>query len=221
MDLHMNLRSHLSDGRLCLTFIRPGPTKPGGLLKLVNELPWNHKTKDYLPLSRVLVYTANDETLSLNMFNYGNEKSPPFKLEAVGSEILKYAERIQKGEFLNAKNHPRPAEYFEREQLLEYMKKCSFTYLSQANPRRFLKQRYMFSEVSGTEGMDVSIEEVRDTFRWFLIVCSVSVVFRSQLAILLIIAARNSFVRNCMIMTTRTESAISGLISLLLTRCLK
>jgi len=159
MDLHMNLRSHLSDGRLCLTFIRPGPTKPGGLLKLVNELPWNHKTKDYLPLSRVLVYTANDETLSLNMFNYGNEKSPPFKLEAVGSEILKYAERIQKGEFLNAKNHPRPAEYFEREQLLEYMKKCSFTYLSQANPRRFLKQRYMFSEVSGTEGMDVSIEE--------------------------------------------------------------
>jgi hypothetical protein len=163
----MNTKSHLADGRVCLTFVRPGPTKPGGLLELVeDELPWDHNVKGSLPLSRVVVYTSNDETMTLNMFTYGHEKSLPLQLEDVGAQILNYAERIQRGDFIKDQHHPQPAHYFEREQLLEYMKKCSFSYLShlsQSNPRRFLKQRYMFSEVSGTEGMDISVEEVRPT----------------------------------------------------------
>jgi len=160
--LYMNTKSILPDGRVCLTFVRPGPLKPGELLELVEDLPWDHNVKGSLPLSRVVVYTSNDETMTLNMFTFGFEKHAPFLLQDVGANILNYAERIQKGEFVHDKNHPQPSPYLEREPLLDYMKKCSFSYLShldKSNPRRFLKQRYMFSEVSGTEGMDLSIEE--------------------------------------------------------------
>jgi hypothetical protein len=170
MDLYMNTKSHLADGRLCLTFLRPGPTKPGGLLQLVKEeLPWDHVAKSSLPLSRVVVYTSKDETMTLHMFVYGEEKildqpSPSHYIN-VGSQVLELAERIQKGEFINDPLYPKPARYFETEPLLEYMKKCSFSYLSHlslSNPRRFLSQRKMFAEVSGTENMSLSVEEVRN-----------------------------------------------------------
>jgi len=170
MDLYMNTKSHLADGRLCLTFLRPGPTKPGGLLQLVEEeLPWDHVAKSSLPLSRVVVYTSKDETMTLHMFVYGDEKildqpSPSHYIN-VGSRVLELAERIQKGEFINDPLYPKPAGYFETEPLLEYMKKCSFSYLSHlslSNPRRFLNQRKMFAEVSGTENMSLSVEEVKN-----------------------------------------------------------
>jgi glutamate dehydrogenase len=166
MDLYMNTKSHLADGRVCLTFVRPGKTKPGGLLELVEEELPDYNVIGSLPLSRVLVYTSNDETMTLNMFTYGNEEALPSQLhQDVGAQILNYAERVQRGDFLldeSNNHHPKPATYFEREHLLDYMKKCSFSYLSslsKSNPRRFLKQRQMFAEVSGTEGMSLSVEE--------------------------------------------------------------
>lgn len=177
MDLYMNTKSQLADGRLCLTFLRPGPSKPGGLLQLVEEeLPWDHVAKSSLPISRVVVYTSKDETMTLHMFVYGDEKivdDPSHDhYTKIGSQILDVAERIQRGELIHDPLYPKPAKYFEREPLLEYMKKCSFSYLShlsQSNPRRFLNQRKMFAEVSGTENMSLSVEEVSFTFYFILL----------------------------------------------------
>ena len=65
--VYLNLQSHLPDGRQVLTFIRPG-TDTGTLLKMIKELPWNQNSEQYLPLTRVQVFSAEDESMSLNMF---------------------------------------------------------------------------------------------------------------------------------------------------------
>lgn len=72
MDMHMNLKTHLPDGRQVLTFIRPG-TMPGLLLSMIKELPYTQRSEEYMPLSRVQIYSAEDDSMSLNLFVYGEE----------------------------------------------------------------------------------------------------------------------------------------------------
>ena len=159
MDMHMNLSTHLPDGRQVLTFIRPG-NEPGRLLQLVNELPWDHNTDKYLPLSRVQVFTSKDESLSMSIFVYGEEMpSEPIAVDVMGSRILDYAQEVQRGKYLHDHRAPKPSDLFTKENLLEYMQSCSETYLLRSDPRRFLKQRLLYDQVSGTEGMAISIEE--------------------------------------------------------------
>ena len=55
-----------------LTFIRPG-TMPGLLLSMIKELPFNQRSEEYMPLSRVQIYSAEDDSMSLNLFVYGEE----------------------------------------------------------------------------------------------------------------------------------------------------
>ncbi len=55
-----------------LTFIRPG-TMPGLLLSMIKELPYNQRSEEYMPLSRVQIYSAEDDSMSLNLFVYGEE----------------------------------------------------------------------------------------------------------------------------------------------------
>lgn len=55
--VHMNLKTHLPNGHLVLTYIRPGKDA-GRLLNLVKDLPWNFDSEEYLPLSRVQVFTS-------------------------------------------------------------------------------------------------------------------------------------------------------------------
>lgn len=55
-----------------LTFIRPG-TMPGLLLDMIKELPYNQRSEEYMPLSRVQIYSAEDDSMSLNLFVYGEE----------------------------------------------------------------------------------------------------------------------------------------------------
>ena len=155
MDLYLNLQSHLPDGRLVLTFIRPG-TQPGLLLQMVKDLPWNHFQggDEYLPLTRVQVFSALDESMSLNMFVYGDEVSEPFDVTVAGSRILEYAEDAL------ASDAPDeiPDDVCERDGLIEYMKKCSENYITRSDPRRYLQQRMLFEKVSGTEGTAVHVE---------------------------------------------------------------
>ena len=54
------------------TFIRPG-TMPGLLLSMVKDLPYNVRSAKYMPLSRVQIYSAEDDSMSLNLFVYGEE----------------------------------------------------------------------------------------------------------------------------------------------------
>ena len=46
---------------------------PGLLLQMIKELPFNQRTLEYMPLSRVQIYSAEDDSMSLNLFVYGEE----------------------------------------------------------------------------------------------------------------------------------------------------
>lgn len=52
----------------------------------------------------------------------------------------------------------------ERDSLLEYLHKCSDSYISSLERHRFLKQRALLQTVSGTEGVAVNIEEFDDCY---------------------------------------------------------
>ncbi|KAL7566432.1 hypothetical protein ACA910_000913 [Epithemia clementina (nom. ined.)] len=165
MDLYLNLKSHMPDGREVFTFIRPG-TKPGTLLSMIEDLRKEDVADEhkYRPLSRLHVFSTEDESMSLNLFVYGlrASKSEDYNLEEGAAPILDYAAQVQDGVFLEEKDnrHPAPSPLFERGNLLEYLDKCSHNYINFgiSSPRRFLQQRVMFDAVSGSEGSDVHIE---------------------------------------------------------------
>ena len=46
---------------------------PGLLLSMVKDLPYNVRSAKYMPLSRVQIYSAEDDSMSLNLFVYGEE----------------------------------------------------------------------------------------------------------------------------------------------------
>ena len=46
---------------------------PGLLLSMIKELPFTQRSAEYMPLSRVQIYSAEDDSMSLNMFVYGDE----------------------------------------------------------------------------------------------------------------------------------------------------
>jgi len=155
MDLHMNLKARLPDGRLVLTFIRPGK-KGGRLVDLVKLLPRN----DNLFLSRVQSFMSKDKSLSLSLFIYGDEKKcSPNDIEKAGAHILNYAKILQGQDLDNDTNVPEISAMFEPEALLNYFGNCSESYIIQSDPRRFLNQRKLLARVSGTEDMEMSIEK--------------------------------------------------------------
>jgi len=155
MDLYLNLKSHSHDGRVIYTFIRPG-TQAGTLLSMVDELPYDEEK----PLSRLHAFSALDDSMSLNMFVYGNKQvfeTKPFDSPAV-QNILALAAEVQAG---TSSTDIEPNPIFEPDALFEYLQKCSDNYLNiiSRNPERFLRQRLMFEEVSGTEGSSVNLDE--------------------------------------------------------------
>lgn len=143
MDLYLNLKSNTHDGRTIYTYIRPG-TAPGTLLSMVEELPYDES----IPLTRLHVFSSLDDSMSLNMFVYGNKQ---FQARPVDSQpidiILDAANQVQAGEHADIPPNP----LFEKEALMQYLQKCSDNYLSivSRNPDRFLQQRLMFEQVSG------------------------------------------------------------------------
>jgi len=154
MDLYLNLKSHAHDGRKIYTFIRPG-TQPGTLLSMVDELPHEEE----LSLSRLHAFSALDNSMSLNLFVYGKKDFPtsrPIDSHAI-QDILTMAKQVQNE---SSETDVAPNPVFEPEALLKFFKKCSDNYLNiiSGNPKRFLRQRLMFDEVSGTEGCVVNIE---------------------------------------------------------------
>lgn len=169
MEMHMNLKTALPDGRKVFTYIRPHSDK-GILLSLLNELPWDHNNEKHLPLSRVQSFAAEDDSLSLSVFTYGYEKLETIDVESCGRHILEYAKKVLDGEIENSDDLDR--NLLERDSLIEYMNKCGEFYISKSNPHRFLQQRSMFEDISGTENVSVAlsqatgIEEFGNCF-WF------------------------------------------------------
>ncbi|KAL3797309.1 hypothetical protein ACHAW5_011305 [Stephanodiscus triporus] len=164
MDMHMNLKTHLPDGRQVLTFIRPG-TQSGLLLSMIKELPYNQSSEAYIPLSRVQIYSAEDDSMSLNLFVYGEEAGQLTEADVTmtGSHILDYAQQLSDGTLPPADEYgrpnPKPNKIFSRERLIQHMEKCTESYIIRSDPRRFLSQFELFESVSGTENVSVSIED--------------------------------------------------------------
>ena len=188
MDHYLNLKSTTADGTEVITMIRPG-TQSGNLLSMVKELPHTIYSADYKALTRAQVFCTEDDTMSINVFVFGGgekeDGEPAFdqsststdELERLGSRILAYAQTIQMVNDQEAvmpgvkslssltvpgdwsTHNPRPSQFFERESLLEYFKKCSKSYIAKTDPRRFLRQRELFEIVSGTEGTAVVVED--------------------------------------------------------------
>ena len=171
MDLYLNLQSHLADGRQVLTFIRPG-TKAGTLLQMVQELPEKYSTDT--PLSRLHVFSTQDETMSLNLFIYGkpvdqssnnNHRMTAQVVRDIGAPILAHAANVrakqqqQQQEEEQSLSSSNPL--WEEDTLIEYMQKCTETYIRIGceNPSRFLGQMVLAHQVQGTEGTSVSITE--------------------------------------------------------------
>ena len=105
------------------TFIRPGMA-PGTLLSMVEELPYFDEA---VPLTRLRVFSTADNTMSLNMFVYGNKATVsvrPIDSEAV-QKILKVAADVQEGKYAGAPHHLEPHPQFDKEALLQYLQKCS------------------------------------------------------------------------------------------------
>jgi len=161
MDMHMNLKTHLPDGRQVLTFIRPG-TMPGLLLNMIKELPFNQRSEEYMPLSRIQIYSAEDDSMSLNLFVYGEETKQETDVTLTGSHILEYAQQVMDGSLPPqdeyGRPNPKPNDSFERENLIEHMEKCSESYILRSDPRRFLSQMQLFEKVSGSDNISVSTE---------------------------------------------------------------
>lgn len=161
LDLYLNLQStQLNDGRQVLTFIRPG-TQPGTLLQMVQELPQTDT-----PLSRLHVFSTDDETMSLNMFVYGN-KALGHTAESVketGAHILAYAEHVQAGNCDQLEPNP----LFAPDALFCHMQKCTDTYLHIGNedPVRFLRHVLLSHAVAGTEGTAVHTTPQGDNQFW-------------------------------------------------------
>ena len=157
-SVHLNLTSNLPDGRKMLTFIRPG-TKPGLLLHMVQDLPFKHESAKYLPLSRVQIFSAKDDSISLNIFVYGEGKnSPKFNPSVAGARILNYARNLRSQNVTTNNKQPSPNPLFENQSLIDYMSKCSETFVMRSDPQRFLNLLQLYDSVSGTEGTNVSID---------------------------------------------------------------
>lgn len=134
MELHLNLQANMPDGRRVITFIRPG-TAPGTLLKMIMELPFaDNDGSDYMPLTRLHVFSSEDEKMSLNMFVYGNREGAPSEVTAdLVTPVLEYADLVQGGQ-LGTKTtdgllHPVASPLFDKENLMQYLRKCSHNYM--------------------------------------------------------------------------------------------
>jgi len=169
MDLYLNLKSNTSDGRTVHTFIRP-TTQPGTLLSMVEELP---KCNPSTPsLTRLHVFSAADDSFSLNMFVIGESKPMPHEDSLAGKNdaaprpyrdtILQFASEVRTGHHLSEYPDLDPSEVcFEESSLKCYLSKCRDNYLKviSEHPERFLRQRLLFESVSGTERCEARIEE--------------------------------------------------------------
>ncbi|KAL3776735.1 hypothetical protein HJC23_005396 [Cyclotella cryptica] len=159
MDMHMNLKTHLPDGR------QESGTMPGLLLNMIKELPFTQRSTEYMPLSRVQIYSAEDDSMSLNMFVYGEEPKNLTETDVTltGSHILEYANQLMTGtlppedEF--GRPHPTPDDMFSKDNLIKHMEKCPESYIVRSDPRRFLTQMELFEVVSGSDNIAVSIED--------------------------------------------------------------
>jgi glutamate dehydrogenase len=155
-----------------VTFIRPGlverfdqggnavvesSTSAQNVFKMMTELP-----PEAAQLSRVHFIRSLDDQMSLNVFEYGQQV--PFgqgdakKEASAKAELMQYCQDLLAGKYEGDPQHATPAEIFEPEQMEEYVANCGSQYVTRSNIRRFCRQRALFAQVSGNEGVAVEVE---------------------------------------------------------------
>jgi len=152
--LSLDIRSDLDENRKVVTFIRPN-NEVGMLLKQIKSLP-----KYNMPLSRVGVYTTDDNTMCLNMFTFGEPKDTTSRTIDDSHPILSLAAKVAVGD---VEIEEVDKDMLEPEQIKGYMSKCGNGYLNNSVSRRFLKQMGLYYGVTGSEGVEVSVEKFNPT----------------------------------------------------------
>ena len=149
-------------------------TATGVLLKNLLALSKSKAASSNDMLSKINVFTSTDNTLMLNMFQFGGTRRYTGEAEGeqeAAKELEEYCAHINAGtahaeaaatgapaatHFM--KRTPKPASFFEPGALSEYLTRCSSDYVVRSNIRRFCLQREMYEEVVGTEGVAVQVE---------------------------------------------------------------
>jgi hypothetical protein len=109
-------------------------------------------------------------TSAADLRNAGKEEMERFYVSSeAGKAILAYAADVQAGAYLQSNcdndsllpsyDHASPCPAFEQEALLSYMTKCPMSYVAGIKPRRFLRHAELVHSVSGTENIEVNVEE--------------------------------------------------------------
>jgi glutamate dehydrogenase len=101
--------------------------------------------------------------MSLNLFVYGKPRTTRLEIgrvREIAQDILKFAAKVQAGEEPDLEPNPS----FEESTLIEYMTKCTETYLRIGcdEPHRYLRQVQYVHQVTGTDGTEVQISESRE-----------------------------------------------------------
>jgi len=98
MEMSLSMKSVTADDRRVVTFISPS-NQPGLILSQLASLP-SYSDRS---LSRVQIYTSNDNSMCLNMYTYGEGLSGGAEINPVeiAGPILSYAEKVQNGGELN------------------------------------------------------------------------------------------------------------------------
>lgn len=118
-------------------------------------------------LSRVKVYTTLDSSWALNIFSFeslATAKEKPKATVQDASKIFEYIDQLKssKGKGKQVAEGSVTVVYkpelHSEAAMTEYLSHCQSSYVSSADPRRFLVQRELFESVKGTDGTMVSIE---------------------------------------------------------------
>ncbi|CAH0517460.1 unnamed protein product [Peronospora belbahrii] len=137
---------------------RSGANFPGRLANVLEQLP---QTVDGAPLARVKIFTALDDSLGLDIFQFGQQE--PFLNKTKGekearNKIQEFCADIQAGKYVGDDYYPVVGPHFEPNVVDAYLNNSNTMYVQFSHPRRLAKQLELFQRVRGTEGVAVDVE---------------------------------------------------------------
>ena len=166
----ISLSSALPDNTREMTLINYSGNHTGLLLNQLDDLPFLGE------LSRLKVYTSIDDQLCINIYSFGKPRNPTylahaaakaeagaegegprelFGPEGIAQAILDFAGEIKE---LPPEPFLKWDPIFETESLKDFIATCPHSLVSDISPRRFLQQRKLIHEATGTENAALMFE---------------------------------------------------------------
>lgn len=160
-DMTLKIESTGADGSTVVTYFNDGPQE-GLLQKNIANLV----VPSGFGLASVKLFSAKDNTLSVQMFNLKKnnvQETAATREDAAG--IFALAAEIRAGEHSGNSSIPSDSPLFSEESLTEYMTHCTPAYAKLGNPRRFLIQRKMYEKIQSSDKCEVHVEPAQDGTR--------------------------------------------------------